>query len=300
VEYRSTRQAPGYRFRIRSDVPGIGDVLDRLLAPFTSRDTGGRSSTYVLRDRGPDGRYALDLNRGPVQRVRHAGSMIDWLVAHITRSVIDRADGIVAIHAGVVAVNGRAVILPGHPDAGKSTTVAGLVRSGFSYLTDEAALLRIDHPFVLPFPRPLMLEQGSIDVLELNGELPLEYDAFRKRMHHVAPDDLRPRAVGAPAPVGYVVAPRYRPGATTELIALSPAETLFLLARNAFNLPHVGREGFAALERLARSVPGYRLDIGHLPSAVEAVRELIAPDPMRLPYAANGGTGLVEPSGFTT
>jgi hypothetical protein len=45
------------------------------------------------------------------------------------------------IHAGVVGINGRAIILPGASHAGKSTLVAALVRDGAEYGSDEFAVI---------------------------------------------------------------------------------------------------------------------------------------------------------------
>lgn len=47
------------------------------------------------------------------------------------------------IHAGVVAIDGRAIILPGASHAGKSTLVSALLREGAEYGSDEFAV--IDH-----------------------------------------------------------------------------------------------------------------------------------------------------------
>jgi hypothetical protein len=70
--------------------------------------------------------------------------------------VAEHAHGLVVIHAGVVAVDGSAILLPGRSLSGKSTLTAALVRAGATYYSDEYALLAPDGR-VLPYPRPIAL-----------------------------------------------------------------------------------------------------------------------------------------------
>jgi hypothetical protein len=59
------------------------------------------------------------------------------LRARIAYAAPDR----IFVHAGVVAVGDRAILLPGMSFAGKSTLVAALVSTGATYLSDEFAVL---------------------------------------------------------------------------------------------------------------------------------------------------------------
>ena len=67
---------------------------------------------------------------------------------------------VAVVHGGVVAHEGRAILLPGPTHAGKSTLVAELVRQGAPYFSDEYALIDADGR-VHPYPRPLLLRDGS-------------------------------------------------------------------------------------------------------------------------------------------
>lgn len=52
-----------------------------------------------------------------------------------------RLRGITCLHASAVAVGGRAIVLLGPAEAGKSTTAAALCRMGYPVLTDDVAAL---------------------------------------------------------------------------------------------------------------------------------------------------------------
>jgi hypothetical protein len=77
------------------------------------------------------------------------------LMIHVANHAPDR----VFVHAGVVACNGRALVLPGPSFAGKSTLTAALVRAGATYYSDEYAVLD-ENGFVHPYARPLSM-RGS-------------------------------------------------------------------------------------------------------------------------------------------
>jgi hypothetical protein len=66
------------------------------------------------------------------------------------------------VHAGVVAWNGRAIIIPGRGYSGKTTLVAEFLRRGGTYYSDEFAVFD-RRGFVHPFSRPLGLRMNSTD-----------------------------------------------------------------------------------------------------------------------------------------
>ena len=260
-------------------MPESREVLSRLLGPFVDRGKGGAElPTYTLRDRGADvaRRYALHLDDSKIQEVVSAGSMLDWLIAHFCQQAIDTTEEFLALHAGVVASDGVSAIFPAPPDAGKTTLTAGLTRAGLGFLSDEIAAIDTDTALVHPFPRPILMDAATMDVLDgLREELPPAYEAFRRGRYHVAPDDLRPGSLGTACEIGFVIAPAYRPGSSTTLQPMSRAETLMHLADTSFNLDRMGRAGFEALVQVARSGRGYRLSIGDLESAIAIVTDLL-------------------------
>ena len=92
--------------------------------------------------------------------------------------VAEHAVGWVFIHAGVVASNGRAILIPGDSFSGKTTLVQELVRAGAEYYSDEYAVLD-NAGLVHAFPRNLSVrytEAGSIaerdiDVGSMGGKI---------------------------------------------------------------------------------------------------------------------------------
>jgi hypothetical protein len=231
--------------------------------------------------------------------------MVDWLVADLCRRAVAGTTRYLAIHAAVASRDDRAIILPAAPDGGKSTLVAGMVRAGSSFLSDEVALIDPQTGWVHPFPRPLLLDPSSVAALNgLEDELPPDYELFRLDKYHVAPDDLRAGALGIERPVSLIVQPRYEAGAVSRLEAMSRADALRLLVEQSFNLDRSGGEGVLALAEVVRGATCYRLTFGDLAWAVRIVHGLFglradeSPGDVLMDQA-NGSIGVVVPSGLT-
>lgn len=128
--------------------------------------------------------------------------------------VAEHAPGLIAVHAGVVAWGGHAVVLPGRSMAGKSTLVHHLVRAGAQYCSDEYALLT-PQGAVLPYPRALSLRpvEGGV------------------------PERLPPEQLGeipvTPLPVGAVASLSYRPVGGWEVRPVTAAAGALAMLENA-------------------------------------------------------------------
>ena len=178
--------------------------------------------------------------------------------------------------------NGIGVALPASMESGKSTLTTGLVRAGFSYLTDEAVLLDWETGDVIPFPKPISLDTGSWALfpdLEPHGDLP---DGYKRTQWQVAPTGIRPDAMGAPCRIRYFVFPKYTHGATTRLTPLARGEATVELAKNTFRFNERARRSLDALADAAprgrvlparRGRPRHRGRAGERARGGEAVSE---------------------------
>jgi len=88
-------------------------------------------------------------------------TLLEQLESYIRITVAEFAVGKVFIHAGVVAIDEKALILPAKSFHGKTTLVAELVRAGAVYYSDEYAVLD-ENGYVHPFPKMLSM-RGIID-----------------------------------------------------------------------------------------------------------------------------------------
>ena len=183
------------------------------------------------------------------RELSHAQAL-DVLESELQLSVARLARPQVFVHAGVVTVDGRAILVPGRSGTGKTTLVRALVAAGAIYYSDEYAVLDREG-WVHPYPRrPSVRVRGG------------------KERHPVP----RSRGRGA-APVGLVVETRYSAAARWTPVALSAGEIVLALLANTVPARDRPAEVLAVLARAAGSARGIRSDRG---AAARTARALIA------------------------
>ena len=135
---------------------------------------------------------------------------IVMLRTQMRRFVGYHAKDLIFVHAGVVAQAARAIVLPGHSFAGKSTLVEALVHAGADFYSDEYAMLDAQGQ-VAHYREPLIV-RGARGQEEI---------------------DLGNDEAQDPVPVGLVVLTTYKPGATWAPRQLTAAEGIVALMEHA-------------------------------------------------------------------
>ena len=193
-------------------------------------------------------------------------------------------------HAAGLQDGDVGVLMPGGSGAGKSTLVAGLVRAGFAYLSDELMALELDGGRLLPYAKPIAVKPGSTHLLrDMRSPAPGADDHGADGSWWLPVGDGVRRPVGAPCVPELVVVPRYEPGHATTVTPLSETEAFVTLAVNAVNFVEHGTEGARAIGELVTRCECVALTTSDLDEAVEAVRRLRAGVPSRRPVAQGGG-----------
>ncbi len=266
-----------YAFRIRTTSNACAELALRAVGACRHSDVPDDAPSFYVED--GDEVSSLSLDDIVLLKNAKPGNAFSRLVWHIMNKAVAEARHILVVHAGVVvAPDGNAVVLPAVSGGGKTTLTAALVRAGFDFLSDEMMAIDPASRQVLPVPRSLFVKPGTFEALGI--EPPDVSEAALKLLGGtwpVTPDDLRPGALGGPAPVRTVVAPTYRPGSETRLERVSRAAGLSDLAGQAFNLEMFGAPaGIELLAEVVRSASCYRLAVGRLDEAVAAVSEAAA------------------------
>lgn len=280
----ATYRVLSYYFSLQWNRTKIGRYLHRVLEDFSvppdpgerrSPPTPGMPSAYRLVDFGPStsGRYSLLYPEAPLITSDHVSDILEHLFWHVNSEAIRRTGDFLLVHAGaVVTPSGSGILLPGDSGAGKTTLVAGLLRAGFGYLSDEAGAIDPVTGRLYPYPKALTLKKHPADLfpgLPLNGQ-----GGLVRGVWHVRADDIRPGATVGPSDVRFIVAPRYQVGASTELIPLGRAEGVAELARSTLNLSTYRSRALPLLARVVRGADCYRLVSGDVDGAVRALAQL--------------------------
>jgi hypothetical protein len=183
-----------------------------------------------------------------------------------------RMRGVPSLHAGAVAINGRAVAVVGPAGAGKSTTTAVLAGRGHRAVADDVLAIRIRDGVVLAqpaYPHLRLWPDAVPTVLGPGGTLPPLTPNWDKRFMRTDegfdPAPLPLRAI-------YVLAPREDAGAP-RLEPMGAVEGMLALVSNAYVgwFPDRGAQA-----REARV-------FGRVAAAVPIIRAVPHTDPARLP-----------------
>lgn len=235
--------------------PRIREILPPGWTP-----AGADASTprFALRETGQDA-YEVTISGAPA--VEHASLEValTLLDSQMRLSIAANARDWLFVHAGVVALEGRALVIPGATFTGKTTLVQALVEAGATYYSDEYAVLD-GHGRVHPYPRPLSIRTGDGSMMrERRADL----------VGRVADDERSRMAV--------VVITRYRAGVQWQPQRLTTGQGVLALLANTVPAQDRPEESLRTLHRAiagAATFEGDRGEAGLVASAL--LDELVA------------------------
>jgi len=181
---------------------------------------------------------------------------IDALESDLQLFVAETAPRRVFIHAGVVGLHGKAVVIPGRSFSGKSSLVAALVKAGAIYYSDEYAVID-KKGLVHHYARPLSIRE--------NGHL-------RKAKRYQV-EDLGGRSGVKPLPVGMVVVSKYKSGSRWRPRGLSEGEGALELMSNTVSARRRPAAMLAAIRRVVSVAPVVKGDRGEAGEVVDFIFE---------------------------
>lgn len=240
------------------------ELLEQIVGrpPYGMRRSGGElvDHLYSVRRANPSPRRGVrnfhtaysDILQ--ILRTESIEDLVSFVSEDLRRYVAEFARTRVFVHAGVVALGGRAIVVPGASMSGKSSLVAEMVRAGAVYYSDEYAVLD-DDGLVHPFIKPIALRSPD------HGE-----------RAQVLPQELGGRAGRKAVPIGAVVATQFREGVRWRPRRLSPAKGLFELL--AHTVP-AQRRPQAVLPVLHKAVNGATVLKGRRGEASQVATRLV-------------------------
>jgi hypothetical protein len=271
--------------RIHSPMPLVADGLLRLYGEFPLDD--GPFQDFHVRIGPPTGlrrwlRPQINFwydDHSPFKPLpaNHAFALMEW---GLNWCVAGHAHHYLMLHAAVLEKNGRAVVLPGDPGAGKSTLTAALMLSGWRLLSDEITLIDREDGLLVGLARPVSLKNASIDVIQQAFPDAVigapAYDTHKGTVAHVRPSADSVARVGEKARPAWVIFPRWKAGAAARLSPHSRADAMLHTASHAFNYSLLGGLGFELNAALMDACACYDFEYSSLDDALKIFAELAA------------------------
>jgi hypothetical protein len=226
------------------EVEAPGEVLHQVVSLGFVEHPQAAGAARVVVEEGADG-YRVGAP-APVGPVVSSAQCLILVLGHLNRLAIEQCRDF-AVHAGVVARGGGAVVFPAPSGAGKSTLVAACLRAGYDYVSDEALVLAPDAT-VRVYAKPLSLHVWTLRHLDLERP-PCGLDERPAR-----PAELGACAARGELRVAHVVLPSRVTG-PPSLTPLPKGQLAAELLRSSFN--HY-RDPAGSVSLAARAAAGAR------------------------------------------
>jgi HprK-related kinase A len=197
---------------------------------------------------------------------------LNWCIASYQHQYL-------AIHAAVLERDGKALIMPAPPGAGKSTLCAALMLEGWRLLSDEMCLVDLTDGRIVPFVRPVSLKNQSLALLQswypAAQIRQITSGTTKGTVGYLLPTAASWQAYRQTAVASWVVFPQYNSQQTAiQLSRVSQADAFMHLANNSFNYAVLAEQGFSSLGRLTQHIRAYRLEYADIKQAIIALDKL--------------------------
>lgn len=236
---RSAQRTAGYALAFESfglpaevftDDRELFESLPMALPPgWVPRDASGAGTRFGLARAGTitvDGFELMHIDGGPQAALSALSSA---LRDHIARNARTHT----FIHAGVVSVDGEAIVIPGSSHSGKTTLVGELVRSGAIYYSDEYAAVNA-YGLIDAYAKPLSIRTPE------SGHFGISTPVSQSQIG------------SEPTRAGLIVLTSYCPDAEWRPVALAPGEGAFALLQHTVAVRARPQQALRAARDVAR------------------------------------------------
>lgn len=257
---------------IGTDIPELASYFGNRLTQMRVRDgwvsgDNNQSVWIVNRGLGDSGRCSIYVNGRRTMRGITRSRAVERVLQDLNLAAIAQTRESILLHAGAVELEGRVIVIAGVSGQGKSTLTAALVRSGFSYVTDELVIIDPSTGSVRPYLKPLDLGTESLKMLELDPD-----DEFMIDKKHVAPHEVGEVSTGGKVALIVILDPN-----ASEIDAIEsmrPVDALTKILPNVFAETHDNPDSLDQLADLCASVPVIRMARRPITENVNLIRAI--------------------------
>jgi hypothetical protein len=218
---------------------------------------------------------------GELVFVSHSLSRVQWFLERclLREASLGLDSPYSLVHAAAAEKNGAGILFPASSKSGKSTLIAALALSGYSYYSDEVGIVTDDQK-LLPYPKAVTLKRGGWHaILDTYPEAPSKIfgpangNTFR---HLMAPLVQPPTDLASAVNIDFIIIPKYREGEQPSLEPVSRSVVLSEFARRAMNWKRLGVDGFKIMTDALKRAECFQLQTNDLRQTVGLVDDLVS------------------------
>lgn len=212
------------------------------------------------------------------RQISELGPLIKY---QLVRDALDHYDHLLTLHAGVVAKDGAVFALPAKSGAGKSTLVAGLIRRGYQYFSDEIVPLARETCLATPIPLGMCIKDTAFSTLRAHYpeilQQPVHNRGDGRRAIYLPPPKDSIASYKEPLAISHIVFPQYEPGAATSLTPVTRVEAFARVLEQCVSIPKpLTLADASALVNWIEQVQCYDLISGSLDAAMDQIDGLLS------------------------
>ena len=266
-------------FTISSDIDVFAQRVFSMFAHLAhDPDTDGPVFCLSLDDR----RFIVSNNQVTVEATTDVFCAMSTLYNKVIEYCYPDLNSLAYFHAGAVAHNDNAVLMPAASGSGKSTLTAQLMLSGLTYLGDDVVPVQHDRT-VRPFPTRLNVKSGSWPLLsDAFPALHTEQELVTRgrRVRYLTPMNLLPEDAAWPT-IKAIVFPEYGMNESkTSLLKIQPATALQYLMKNGIGLGDpIEPANLTSLLEFLNSTPCYSLRYSSSEQAIAHIHNILSYEP---------------------
>jgi hypothetical protein len=267
----------GHSFAVSIDDDALAKIWQDLFNHLAGADDTYAATELALLKKGRERErpFYLYQDGRAVEAGLAPDEVVPYLIYRIFADSMANLNQRLLFHGAVVARDDQALLLPAPSGAGKSTLSAALCAAGWTYFSDELAVVDPLRLRVEPLALPIGLKDKSMDALA-----PFWPD-IQKRPRHNRIDGIGVRYLAphntlrnGAMPIKALVFPRYSTDTSTNSTRLPPLASLErLVATGSSSRPLVSSD-IAAILRLA-ALPSYRLEFSNLEDTLDLLDGLV-------------------------
>lgn len=271
----------GAAITVQFETPEQEAIVHPIAAYLETREVPDEAeSTISIITRGQQ--HFVYLDGEPKSHCREISALGPKIMGLIAFAGANSQSYFMCIHSGVVTDGDTCLLFPGESGRGKSFLAAAFVKSGFSYCSDEVALISNESFEVMPAPVAMCIKESGFEAMARlfpqTSELPTYDGKNGKKVRYFLPPDGRlDSSVGAPMPVRRIIFPKYDPDRPTEMASFDKAEALRILLAECMAIPTVlDPLTVGEFVRWIRDIDCYQLTVSSLDDGVAVGTKMLA------------------------